>query len=452
MSGPVQVSYPEFNYKTAQLWTPTMANLSLKTTDPQGGEGWGGFLTPNSIDPRNGTRSYAKTAYLDPVADRENLNVLTDHQVIKIEFDTSSAIPRATGVQFQNTPNGTVYKTYARHEVILSAGVFGTPQLLELSGVGAKGILDSKGITQIANVPGVGEHFQDHVLVPVVWTAPNDTETGDLLVQDPNFKQAQIALFKAGNLTSSLVAAPNNGIAYVNLRQLFNEEEANKFMTELKANMTTVINNQVFPDDTVKAGYNATYSIEADGIIDSNVGVVELLLGSFGSWNPINRTVSIQVAIQHPMSRGSVHINTTNAWDAPIITANYLNTDSDWQILRAGVKCEWPHPSDCGHHSPRYRLEKARDHATPFSAVGRGNATRPRSPERCRYRQLHLVNGRVSAFQSTLPVGPLTIFLVLNTTLRRPLPCCRSTRAESSDRISRSTMLKASGLLMRPVR
>jgi len=351
-NGPIQVSYPEFNYETAQLWTPTMANLSLKTTDPQGGEGWGGYLTPNTIDPKDGTRSYAKTAYLDPVADRGNLNVLTEHQVIKIDFDTTGTLPRATGVQFQKTRDGTVYKAYAQHEVILSAGVFGTPQLLELSGVGAKRILDSTGITQIANVPGVGEHFQDHVLVPMVWTAPNDTITGDLLTRDPNFKQAQIELFKAGGLTTSLVAAPNNGIAYVSLRQLFTEAEADKFITELKANMTGIINNQQFPDDTVKAGYTATYTIEANNIIDSNIGVVELLLGSTGTWNTVNRTVGIQVAIQHPMSRGSVHINTTSAWDTPIITANYLNTDSDWQILRAGVKCKWPHPSDCGLHSP----------------------------------------------------------------------------------------------------
>lgn len=328
-----------------------MANVSLKTTDPQGGEGWGGFLVPNSIDPKDGTRSYAKTAYLDPAVDRANLNVLTEHQVIKIDFDTKGSLPRATGVQFQKTRDGTVYKTYARQEVILSAGVFGTPQLLELSGVGAKSILDSKGITQIANVPGVGEHLQDHVLVPVTWTAPNDTVTGDLLIQDSNFKQAQIALFKAGNLTNTLVAAPNNGIAYLSLRHLFTDEEANKFMTELKANMTTVINRQQFPDDTVKAGYTATYTTEANDIIGSNVGVVELLLGSVGSWNTVNRTVGIQVAIQHPMSRGSVHINTTNAWDTPIITANYLNTDSDWQILRAGVKCKSPHPSGCGMHS-----------------------------------------------------------------------------------------------------
>lgn len=338
--GPVHVSYPEFTYKSAQLWTPTMANVSLKTTDPQGGEGWGGYLVPNSIDPKDGTRSYAKTAYLDPAAGRPNLNVLTEHQVVKIDFDTKGSLPRATGVQFQKTRDGTVYKAYARQEVILSAGVFGTPQLLELSGVGAKSILDSKGITQIANVPGVGEHFQDHVLVPLTWTAPNDTVTGDLLTQDQNFKQAQIALFKAGNLTNSLVAAPNNGIAYLSLSHLFNDEDANRFMTELKANMTTVINKQQFPDDTVKAGYTATYTTEANDIIGSNVGVVELLLGSVGSWNSANRTVSIQVAIQHPMSRGSVHINTTNAWDTPIITANYLNTDSDWQILRAGVKCK----------------------------------------------------------------------------------------------------------------
>lgn len=341
--GPVHSSYPQFVYPSAQLWTPTLANLGLKTSDPQGGEGWGGYLTPNSINPADGTRSYAKTAYLDPVASRENLFVLLQSQVTKITWDTSGSVPRATGVDFAQSADGETYHIECISEVILSSGVFGTPHLLQLSGVGPRALLQSFGIDVIVDLPGVGEHFQDHVLVPVVWSATNETVTGDLLVQNSTFANEQLALFHSGALSQSLMAAPNNGIGYVSLKQLFNNDTvAATFIQELRNNMTAVINNQGFTDDTLRAGYEVTYTTEVDTIANSDVGVVELLLGSFGSWNQVNRTIAMQVAIQHPMSRGSVKINGTDPFQNPIITPNYMNTDSDWVIMREGVKCKYP--------------------------------------------------------------------------------------------------------------
>lgn len=337
--GPVHSSYPQYIYPSAAMWTPTMANLGLKITDPQGGEGYGGFITPNSINPDDGTRSYAKTAYLDPAAGRSNLVVLTGAQVTKITFDTSGSVPRATGVDFAQSSGGTTYHIEAKSEVILSAGVFGTPQLLQLSGVGPKALLESFGINVVVDLPGVGEHFQDHVLVPVVWSAPNDTVTGDLLVQNATFAAEQLAQFHAGNLQGSMMSAPNNGIGYVSLGQLFgNDTLTAQFLQQMKDNMTAVINNQGYTDDTLRAGYELTYQTEVATLETGTVGAVELLLGSFGSWNAVNKTISIQVAIQHSTSRGSVKINSTDPFVTPVINANYLNTDADWAIMRAGVR------------------------------------------------------------------------------------------------------------------
>ncbi|KAG8828463.1 hypothetical protein FRC17_007521 [Serendipita sp. 399] len=337
--GPLHVSYPEYTYQSAAVWTPTLANLGLKTTDPQGGQGWGGFITPNSIDPRDGTRSYAKTAYLDPVANRPNLVVLLQSQATKITFDTTGSVPRATGVDFAQTTGGTIYHVDAASEVIVSGGVFGTPQLLQLSGIGPKPLLDSFGIPTIVDLPGVGEHFQDHVLVSMTWTATNNTVTGDLLVQNATFAAEQLKLFHDGQLSQSLMSAPNNGIGYVSLKQLFNNDTFTaEFIQQMRDNMTAVINNQGFTDDTLRAGYELTYSTEVNELANTDVGAIELLLSSFGSWNGVNRTIAMQAAIQHPMSRGSVKINGTNPFQAPIIAANYLNTDSDWAILRAGVR------------------------------------------------------------------------------------------------------------------
>ncbi|KAG8784284.1 hypothetical protein FRC15_003559 [Serendipita sp. 397] len=302
--GPVHVSYPQYTYQSAAAWTPTLANLGLKTTDPQGGQGWGGFITPNSIDPRDGTRSYSKTAYLDPVVNRRNLVILLQSQATKITFDTSGTVPRATGVDFAQRTNGTIYHVDAASEVIVAGGVFGTPQLLQLSGIGPKPLLDSWGIPTVVDLPGVGEHFQDHVLVSMTWTATNTTVTGDLLWQNTTFAADQLKLFHDGKLSQSLMSAPNNGIGYVSLKQLFdNDTYTAQFIQEMRTNMTAVINNQGFTDDTLRAGYELTYSTEVDELANSDVGAIELLLSSFGSWNGVNRTIAMQAAIQHPITQ-----------------------------------------------------------------------------------------------------------------------------------------------------
>jgi len=54
--GPVHVSYPQFVYPSAAMWTPTLATLGLKATDPQGGERWGGYIAPNLINPTDRIR------------------------------------------------------------------------------------------------------------------------------------------------------------------------------------------------------------------------------------------------------------------------------------------------------------------------------------------------------------------------------------------------------------
>ncbi|KIM32064.1 GMC oxidoreductase [Serendipita vermifera MAFF 305830] len=338
-SGPVHVSFPQFVYPATQAWTPTLAAMGLKTDDPQGGQGWGGYITPNSINPDDGTRSYAKTAYLDPASGRGNLVVLLQSQATKVTFDTSSNPPRATGIDFQQSQGGQTYHVEVISEVILSAGVFGTPHLLQLSGVGPKALIESFGISSVVDLPGVGEHFQDHVLVPLTWSAPNDTVTGDMLIQNTTFAAEQLQLFHDGQLSQSLMGAPNNGIGYVSLKRLFNNDTfTTTFIQQMKENMTAVITNQGFTDETLRKGYEATYTAEVNTLETTEIGAVELLLGSFGSWNGVNRTISMQVAIQHPMSRGSVKLNSTDPFVPPVITANYLNTDSDWAIMRAGVR------------------------------------------------------------------------------------------------------------------
>ncbi|KAH8759876.1 hypothetical protein F5883DRAFT_606387 [Diaporthe sp. PMI_573] len=119
--GPVQASFPETDDPVPAAWVDTLAALGFPASgDPFSAE----FLAGNNIG-------------------RPNLHVSTGALAEKIIFDTSGKIPKATGIQISR--DGTTSVLTARREVILAAGVFCTPKLLELSGN-----------------PNVGENLQDH--------------------------------------------------------------------------------------------------------------------------------------------------------------------------------------------------------------------------------------------------------------------------------------------------
>ena len=108
----------------------------------------------------HGRRLSASRAYLRPVMNRPNLTVLTRTMVTGIEFSGG----RATGVTYRrHRKNGSV----TAGEVILCGGAINTPQLLQLSGVGAADELQSLGIRPVVDVPGVGRNLQDHLEVYV---------------------------------------------------------------------------------------------------------------------------------------------------------------------------------------------------------------------------------------------------------------------------------------------
>ncbi|HKH17852.1 MAG TPA: choline dehydrogenase, partial [Solirubrobacteraceae bacterium] len=113
-----------------------------------------------------GRRLSAARAYLHPVMGRPNLEVKTLAYVTKILFEGD----RATGVEYtRKGRRGS--ETVRAGEVILCGGAINSPQLLQLSGVGAASELRALGIDVVADVPGVGEHLQDHLEVYIQHTA-----------------------------------------------------------------------------------------------------------------------------------------------------------------------------------------------------------------------------------------------------------------------------------------
>jgi choline dehydrogenase len=113
----------------------------------------------------DGRRWSAAVAYLDPAKQRPNLTIDTFALVTRVLFDGG----RAVGVEYARRGRGTNRVTAG--EVVLCGGAINSPQLLQLSGVGAAGDLRALGVDVVADLPGVGENLQDHLEVYIQHSA-----------------------------------------------------------------------------------------------------------------------------------------------------------------------------------------------------------------------------------------------------------------------------------------
>jgi len=152
------------------------------------------------VTTRDGRRWSAAQAFLRAAQERKNLTIITQTRVTKVLLEGGADSKRAVGVQLEN---GTKYR--ANREVILSAGGIATPKLLQLSGIGDAAHLHSHGIEVMADLPGVGENYQDHLEA----TVQVEVNIPSLFKQDKGVQAAnhmlQYQTGKTGLLTSNVV-------------------------------------------------------------------------------------------------------------------------------------------------------------------------------------------------------------------------------------------------------
>jgi choline dehydrogenase len=129
--------------------------------DVSGPELDGAAITPVNI--HQGQRWSAARGYL---RDRNNLTVATLASVDRVIIRNG----RAVGIEYRR--RGRVHQAFANQEVILSAGAFGTPQLLQVSGIGPADHLRRVGVTPLVDSPRVGQGLADHPMVWAVWSPP----------------------------------------------------------------------------------------------------------------------------------------------------------------------------------------------------------------------------------------------------------------------------------------
>jgi choline dehydrogenase len=237
-----------------------------------------------------GRRVSASRAFLRPAMRRPNLKVETHAHSTEIVLEGR----RATGIRYRKGGRrGALKEVRARREVILSAGSYNSPQLLQLSGVGPPHLLHSLGIPVRHALAGVGENLRDHS-APRFTARVNNIDTINELVRGVRLA-GQVAKWL---LTRKGVLALSPTHVYC-----FWRSEPNVATSDLQLTFTP-----------------ASYMEGVQGQLEREPGM------TVASWQ------------QRPSSRGWVRLRSADPFEAPIIQPNYLAEESDRRVLLAGMK------------------------------------------------------------------------------------------------------------------
>ncbi len=255
------------------------------TTDFNRGdnEGCGYF----QVNQRKGVRWSAAKAFLRPIEGRSNLTVMTRAQAERLVLDGR----RVTGIDFQQ--DGQPRRAAARGEVVLSAGAVGSPQLLQLSGIGPGALLQAQGIDVAHELPGVGENLQDHLQLRMIFKIQN-TKTLNKQVQSLFGKALmglEYALFRRGPLSM----APSQLGAFAK-------------------------------SDPARETPDLQYHVQP------------LSLPKFGEPLHDFPAFTASVCNLRPESRGTIHIRSADFREAPVIKPNYLTAAHDRTIAAAALR------------------------------------------------------------------------------------------------------------------
>ncbi|QRW24890.1 GMC oxidoreductase [Rhizoctonia solani] len=331
-SGPIQTTMSEFIYDPVSNWVPTLVNVGMKKGDLASGDTNVATITPSTLNPSNFTRSNSLAGYITPVGPRSNLVILTGVQATGLVWGSKkNGGAVATGVNFAASAGGQTYSVKASKEVILCGGVIGSAQLLQVSGVGPKALMDSLKIQSVVDLPGVGQNLQDHEATTVTWSV--DGATWADLAGNATLQAEQLVEFRESS--TGLWTYINEAVAYPNIQNIMGTS-ADTWISSVSSQLSSALSSLSTAqslDSTVLKGITQQFNIQLD-MLKNGVGQLEIIMTMLaGAGN-----VGIQVAQQHAWSRGELRISSASIWDYPTINPNYLSNGWDVDIMNAGIK------------------------------------------------------------------------------------------------------------------
>ncbi|CAL1705809.1 unnamed protein product [Somion occarium] len=329
--GPLPVSFCPIASGVEYPLQKGLSELGIETISTGfGGETAGTYKALASLHPVKMTRTDSANAYLFPVIDRPNLQVLTGALVTKVVTSGDEATGlTADAVEFEH--GGKFYQVLCAKDVILSAGAIKSPQILELSGIGDRSILEPLGIETKLDLPTIGTNTQDHFTC----TGPayelrdgNDIITGELIA-DPDFR---------GNLKDPYKEIEGPLPLVMSGYAFFPLHKAAANAQELIDKISAKINDEASP---YSAGLREVYHVQLELLKDEDVPDVEIMVVPFSviPMGPAGRAyVNVPPVLSRPFSRGTVHINSADPLAPPVIDPHIFEEDIDMEIITAGFK------------------------------------------------------------------------------------------------------------------
>ena len=239
------------------------------------------------LNTRRGWRCSTAVAYLRPARGRPNLQIETNARALGLTFDGQ----RAAGVRFRQQNSD--HTVTARREVLLCAGALQSPQLLQLSGVGPRSLLDALGIRVVHELPGVGENLQDHLQARVIFQCTKPITTNDDLRSW--WRTLRMGLDYVFTRGGPMAIGINQG-------GIFARVDGSTTTPELQFHVATLSSDMAGSPTHRFSGF--TFS----------------------------------VCQLRPESRGFVRIRSADPLAAPAMQPNYLSTEHDRRTLVAGIR------------------------------------------------------------------------------------------------------------------
>jgi choline dehydrogenase len=239
------------------------------------------------MNQKRGRRWSATNAFLRPAMHRPNLTVMTGAQVSRVRITNRDA----SGVEFTHRKMG--FFAEAKRETILAAGAIGSPQLLQLSGIGPGELLQKHAIPALHDLEGVGENLQDHLQIRMQYKVKNvKTLNG---IANSLWGKAAMALEYFVMRTGPLTMPPSQAGAFAK-------------------------------SDPSQPTPNIEWHVQP------------LSLDKFG--DPLHSFPAITPSVCNlrPSSRGWVRIKSPDAAVHPEIRLNYLKTEEDRKVALAGMR------------------------------------------------------------------------------------------------------------------
>jgi choline dehydrogenase-like flavoprotein len=294
-----------------------------KPQEAAAGEAIGAIQAPSALDPVTRTRSYARTAHYERVANRSNYHLVTGWQVTEVLFKSGNGTGlEATGVKgVKRSDSSETFAVSAKREVIIAAGAVWTPWLLQRSGIGPKSVLDKAGIEVKKHLPGVGANFQDHPIGGGLWTWTKNVPSpaqGDVVSNATFFAAAKKEYdeFRTGPLTP----ARGNQAAFLPLKVVAAEKW--KGLVDAVAAQDATPYLPLTYEATLIAGYKAQQKLTAELLARDDSAAFEFPFGG----GPLGSGV-----LERPLSRGTININTTDPSAIPVVDYRTFSNPLDLQ-------------------------------------------------------------------------------------------------------------------------